>query len=67
MVTRVHYLVAGYESKIVRDGKIVPYKQQPQLVSTLRKLVYFKPMVSVSQCMASSEDVTQLKANLVVN
>ncbi len=41
MVTRVHYLVAGHEYSIKRDGKIVPYKQQPQLVSTLRKLVYF--------------------------
>ncbi len=41
MVTRVHYLVAGHKYDIERNGKIVPYKQQPQLVSTLRKLVYF--------------------------
>ncbi len=42
MVTRVHYLVAGKEYKIEINKIPVPYKQQPQLISTLRKLVNFK-------------------------
>ncbi len=42
MVTRVHYLVAD-ESRLVRKGDtpLVSYQQQPQLVSTLRKIVQF--------------------------
>ena len=38
MVTRVHQIVAEKPSKV--DGK--DYKQQPQIVTTLRKLVFFK-------------------------
>ncbi len=42
MVTRAHYIVAEDERQLKKgEGEYVSYQQQPQLVSTLRKLVHF--------------------------
>ncbi len=42
MVTRVHYLVAKERRSVDKgNGQTTFYQQQPQLVSTLRKIVHF--------------------------